>query len=127
MGYAYYRLPDGREGGYGVSAPCDRHGCPVTIDRGLGCLCGSWPDGHRSDTEPGCGRYFCPAHLDSAAHDCPNPHGAATCYECGDTVPADADLHPASDGRDLCSDCHAEFHLSLEEPAPDTTGTAAAR
>jgi hypothetical protein len=47
--------------------------------------------------------------------------------ECGDTVPADADLHPAPDGRDLCSDCLAEFHLSLEEPAPDTTGTAAAR
>jgi hypothetical protein len=73
MGYGYYLLPDGREAGYGVSAECDRDGCTTQIDRGLGWLCGSMPDGHRDESEPGCGRYFCGEH--TADHDCPNEWG----------------------------------------------------
>lgn len=71
MGYSYYTLPDGREAGYGVDAECDAPGCPTEIDRGLGYLCGRAPDGWRDDEEPGCGKYFCAAHLHG--HDCPNP------------------------------------------------------
>lgn len=74
MGYGYYVLPDGREAGYGVEAPCDHPDCTVVIDRGLGYLCGNQPDGHRDDDEPGCGRYFCGEH--DVDHDCPNPDGA---------------------------------------------------
>ena len=73
MGYGYYVLPDGREAGYGVEAECDAAGCPARIDRGLGYLCGNFPDGHRDDSESGCGRYFCPDH--TYDHDCPNPDG----------------------------------------------------
>lgn len=71
MGYAYYILPDGREAGYGVEATCDRPGCDVMIDRGLGYLCGRAPDGYHSDDEWGCRLYFCGQHLND--HDCPNP------------------------------------------------------
>lgn len=74
MGYAAYTLPDGREAGYGVEATCDTTDCATEIDRGLGYLCGRAPDGHRDFEEPGCGKYFCGAHLHK--HDCPNP-------ECG--------------------------------------------
>jgi hypothetical protein len=73
MGYSYYVLPDGREAGYGVEATCDRDGCEEQIDRGLGFLCGQHPDGHRTDGDPGCGRYFCTARWHDADHDCPNP------------------------------------------------------
>lgn len=71
MGYSYYVLPDGREAGYGVDAECDSPECDAEIDRGLGYLCGRSPDGHRDPGEPGCGRYYCMAHLGD--HDCPNP------------------------------------------------------
>lgn len=73
MGYAYYLLPDGREAGYGVEAECDADDCTAVIDRGLGYLCGTAPDGHREPCEPGCGRYFCMDH--HGTHDCPNPDG----------------------------------------------------
>lgn len=82
MGYAYYRLPDGREAGYGVEAECDHDGCTERIDRGLGYLCGSDPDGYRDPGEPGCGRYYCPRH--ECDHDCPNPYG--TCRGCDEPV-----------------------------------------
>lgn len=71
MGYGHYVLPDGREAGYTVSAPCDAEGCTITIDRGLDYLCGDQPDGHRKQEDPGCGRYFCTGH--SERHNCPNP------------------------------------------------------
>jgi hypothetical protein len=73
MGYAYYILPDGREAGYGVEAVCDKDDCKNVIDRGLGYLCGNDPDGWRDPSEPGCGRYHCPEHMND--HDCPNPDG----------------------------------------------------
>lgn len=73
MGYGSYILPDGREAGYMVDATCDKDGCETEIDRGLGYLCGRFPNGHRDDNEPGCGNYFCLEHQD--AHDCPNPDG----------------------------------------------------
>lgn len=69
MGYARYRLPDGRMAGYGVSAECDGEGCTNVIDRGLGYLCGNLPDGHRDPDDWGCGLYFCGQH----EHDCANP------------------------------------------------------
>lgn len=75
MGYAHYTLPDGREAGYSVEAECDKDGCTEQIDRGLGYLCGSAPDGWRDFEEPGCGRYFCGQH--SVDHDCPNPNGTS--------------------------------------------------
>ena len=91
MGYAYYTLPDGREAGYGIIATCDAEGCTVTIDRGLGYLCGRLPDGHRDFDEYGCGRYFChEKHHHPQQHDCPNPRCAY--------VPEDTDL----EGADFC-------------------------
>lgn len=69
MGYAYYTLPDGREAGYGVSALCDVKRCKHEINRGMGYLCGEYPDGHRDPDEPGCGKYFCGDH--EFKHDCP--------------------------------------------------------
>jgi hypothetical protein len=59
MGYAYYRLADGREAGYGVGATCDEGSCTAGIDRGLAYLCGESPGGD----EWGCGGYFCYEHL----------------------------------------------------------------
>lgn len=73
MGYAQYNLPDGREAGYAVEASCDQPGCTRTINRGLDCLCGDSPDGHRDPDEPGCGRYYCETHLYDDSHTCPNP------------------------------------------------------
>jgi len=77
MGYAYYTLPDGREAGYGVEATCDFPGCDEKIDRGLSYLCGESPNGFRDPEEPGCGNYFCPAHIAENNHNCTNP----TCSE----------------------------------------------
>lgn len=74
MGYAHYTLPDGREAGYGVEAPCDKDGCEKDIDRGLGYLCGQDPEGWRSADDPGCGNYYCEPH--KYDHDCAN-------QECG--------------------------------------------
>lgn len=74
MGYGYYRLPDGREAGYGVQALCDSEYCFTRIDRGLGWLCGDHPDGWRDADEWGCGGYFCTEH--DGNHDCPNPGGS---------------------------------------------------
>lgn len=71
MGYAHYTLPDGREAGYGVEATCDKDGCETEIDRGLGYLCGDYPDGWRDDEAPGCGNYYCGPH--QGDHDCSNP------------------------------------------------------
>ena len=62
MGYGYYILPDGREAGYGVDAECDLDDCSKQINRGLGYLCGDLPDGHRLDSDFGCGKYFCDMH-----------------------------------------------------------------
>lgn len=73
MGYSYYVLPDGREAGYAVDAVCDYPDCEEEIDRGLGYLCGIAPDGWRDPKAPGCGKYFCSAHLFEGTHDCPNP------------------------------------------------------
>jgi hypothetical protein len=83
MGYGHYLLPDGREAGYGIDAECDHPGCRVEIDRGLGWLCGELPDGHRDPAAPGCGRYYCGQHLDTLAHDCPNPIGSSWCDVAG--------------------------------------------
>jgi hypothetical protein len=74
MGYQHYTLPDGREAGYGVEAPCDKDECATVIDRGLGYLCGDDPDGWRSEEAPGCGKYHCTEH--QADHNCPS-------LECG--------------------------------------------
>lgn len=79
MGYAFYTLPDGREAGYGVEATCDKPACETKIDRGLGYLCGENPNGHRDESEPGCGNYYCGTH--SADHDCPNPECGAYSME----------------------------------------------
>lgn len=62
MGYGQYtRDIDGveRNLGYYVVARCDHPVCDKVIDRGLGYLCGRDP----GETEVGCGRYFCGAHL----------------------------------------------------------------
>jgi hypothetical protein len=80
MGYGHYTLPDGREAGYLVEAECDQDGCPEQIDRGLAYLCGDNPDGHRPDSEWGCGLYFCGKH--ETSHDCPSPL-------CGEDTPDD--------------------------------------
>lgn len=60
MGYGYYDLGDGREGGYGVEAVCDEPGCEAQIDHGLGYVCGGEPYGYN---EYGCTYYFCSEHL----------------------------------------------------------------
>lgn len=62
MGYGFYMIGD-RPSGYYVIATCDKRGCDAEIDRGLGFLCGSDPHRPGIDVEPGCGRYFCGAHL----------------------------------------------------------------
>ena len=72
MGYAHYNLPDGREAGYAVEATCDQPDCIEAIDRGLGYLCGSMPDGHRDPDDPGCGRYYCGEHQEQDTHGCSN-------------------------------------------------------
>ncbi|MGL3804701.1 hypothetical protein ACSYDW_01250 [Paeniglutamicibacter sp. R2-26] len=72
MGYGAYTLPDGREAGYLVDAPCDKSGCDTKIDRGLGFLCGQNPEGWRDANEPGCGNYYCAPHR-YGEHDCTNP------------------------------------------------------
>lgn len=60
MGWAYCGTDHrGREIGYGVQATCDKRGCDVVINRGLGYCCGPM---HNGD-EGGCGRYFCDPHL----------------------------------------------------------------
>lgn len=60
MGWAGpFTLPDGRLGGYAVSATCDEPGCNEKIDRGLGYICGEM---HGGD-EWSCGKYFCAKHL----------------------------------------------------------------
>lgn len=105
MGYGYYLLPDGREAGYTVEAICDADGCKTEIDRGLSYLCGENPDGWRDPDEPGCGRYYCPWHLD--VHDCPNMGcGAYPCPDCEDggaepcaLLREHAGDHEDSDGR----------------------------
>lgn len=71
MGYGYYVLQDGREAGYTVDAVCDEPGCTEVINRGLGCICGQNPIGHKGTDEPGCGNYYCEPHKYS--HECSNP------------------------------------------------------
>lgn len=61
MGYGFYFVGE-RPAGYMVLATCDKRGCEEEIDRGLGYLCGQYPHDLWSD-EPGCGRYYCEAHL----------------------------------------------------------------
>lgn len=72
MGLAYYKLTDGRDAGYAVDAPCDEPGCPEIINRGMGYLCGDYPETKlKAHNEGGCGDYFCDPHL--MMHDCRNP------------------------------------------------------
>ena len=59
MGYAIYETPLG-PAGYGVEDICHEEGCTEVIDRGVAYLCGDQP-GYQS--EYGCGRWFCGAHL----------------------------------------------------------------
>lgn len=100
MGYGYYVLPDGREAGYSVERPCHQDGCENTVFRGLDALCGSAPDGHRDETEAGCGNWFCPDHHAPAEHECPKPpcgvYSVDGMLHCGLAEPHDLphrDLH----------------------------------
>lgn len=72
MGNAFYQTrSDGQtiDAGYEVPAVCEaKQGCTETIDRGLGCLCGTTP----GEPEDGCGHYFCGNHL----------FGANQCEDC---------------------------------------------
>jgi hypothetical protein len=64
MGYGYYTIHhygQDRPAGHMVLATCDRRGCDVEIDRGLGYICGQSPH-DRFDAAPGCGRYYCGSH-----------------------------------------------------------------
>lgn len=81
MGYAFYEVPDPRTGrlrvaGYAVEATCDFIGCNTIIDRGLGYVCGDFPEGHRDEEGAGCGLYLCGHH--DATHACARPE----CNEC---------------------------------------------
>jgi hypothetical protein len=62
----------GRDIGYGVPAQCDFPECIVSIDRGLGCVCGDAPYGG----EHGCGLFFCGKHLS------PDWGGHMVCIKC---------------------------------------------
>lgn len=107
MGYASYALPDGREAGYGIEATCDQPGCDAEIDRGMGYLCGNMPDGHRSEMEPGCGKYFCEAHL-YGRHECPNP-------ECGKYSVDGNSCCELSEGHDDAHECDGVTFTETEE------------
>ena len=48
-----------RDIGYGVPAVCDRPACGLSIDRGLGYVCGGEPYGG----DKGCGLFFCEGDL----------------------------------------------------------------
>lgn len=62
MGWAYGTDGNGREVGYGVEAECDFPECHEKIDRGLSFRCGPL-DCETDDDVPGCGNFFCNAHL----------------------------------------------------------------
>lgn len=104
MGYGYYELPDGRLAGYTVEAVCDYSGCKVEIDRGFDYLCGEWPNGHRSEDQPGCGDYFCARHQNYREHECTNapcnvfPSIYEQAYEC-DLLPGHPLPHKDADGQ----------------------------
>ena len=57
MGYAVYRIGEGRHGGYGVPAYCEHPECNEEIDRGMSFACGGEPF-----SEIGCDKYFCSKH-----------------------------------------------------------------
>lgn len=71
MGYAHYKLSDGREAGYAVEAECDRPECGTKITRGFGFLCGGEPLGQQEEGRAGCANYYCGRHQND--HGCPAP------------------------------------------------------
>lgn len=64
MGYAIYRIGNGRWGGYGVPAYCEHPDCDKEIDRGMAFACGGEPF-----SELGCDGYFCEDHREYYAYD----------------------------------------------------------
>lgn len=125
MGYAFYELCDGREAGYGVEATCDEDGCDESIDRGLAYLCGDDP--HINGDEPGCGQYFCSAHLyyvageDRAVQRC-DRCSEEPCPKCGDTGFVVYDANPDGERRMADADCPrgCPDYRTREQPLEDT-------
>jgi hypothetical protein len=91
MGWARYQNHEGRECGYAVAATCDHPGCTAEIDRGLGYLCGTTDaiDG----SGPGCGKYFCAAHL-PAVRKMKGGGYASLCVACKDDPVDDDHFEP---------------------------------
>jgi hypothetical protein len=112
MGYGFYEA-HGRPCGYLVLATCDKRGCDVEIDRGLGWLCGDAPHSLGSD-EPGCGRYYCAAHLGWVGD-----RGGCSHRRRG--VPWGVTLScmaPSPDGMIVCCDRAEHEGLHAWEPTP---------
>lgn len=63
MGWAFGENDRGEPVGYGIPDTCNQDGCEVDIDRGLAYCCGNILSAAFSGDGPGCGRYFCSAHL----------------------------------------------------------------
>src|SRR5690348_3338343 len=93
MGWARYGTPLG-DAGYAVDDTCHRDGCDERIDRGLAYLCGSEP-GRESET--GCGRWFCGAHLYGLPDAVEGILGGGMCEPCLDRW---YDEHPGERERE---------------------------
>jgi hypothetical protein len=104
MGYGFYttRGADGKERptGYLVIATCDVRGCDEVINRGMGYLCGTVPHDPFSD-EPGCGRYYCAAHLGWVGPRGSCSHRGRFHVGYGRVI---SDLEPNADGSIVCCD-----------------------
>lgn len=110
MGWSVGKNNEGRDVGYGVPAYCDHPGCNEEIDRGLGYICGSEPDGG----DDGCGRFFCGKHMLAYQH-------CAKCVAGEDPFPAKAD-HPQWLDWKLTDDSWAKWR----EANPEAVATAEA-
>lgn len=122
MGYGFYTVRWGAEerpAGYMVIAECDRRGCHVQIDRGLGYLCGgdqgAGPHDMFSD-ESGCGRYYCGQHSGWVGPRGGCSHGRRG-KAWGRTL---SDMVPNADGTIVCLDLtgHSGPH-AWAAPEPD--------
>jgi len=99
MGYGFYTIGRAeRPCGYMVIATCDSRGCETVIDRGMGYLCGVHPHDERDD-EPGCGRYYCGAHLGWVG-----PRGGCSHRRSVPWGRVISDMAPSPDGELLCLD-----------------------
>ena len=73
----------GRNIGYAFAAKCDHPGCHEKIDRGLSYACG----GSHGETEVGCEKYFCQAHLRTTVAN--DGDYVTVCDECRKDLEAD--------------------------------------